>query len=367
MVDRIGVDTRRVLGGADLFKNLCDATGISVPPLQKILGVLVSTKLCSDNWQSIVSRAYPLEARSFVYQLESYPDKTQINKLKERPTDALHILGIAHQSSEAGVSGLYQQFCTEIGLPQNPTSQLLFFTVSSVETHKNIIWPSDFVAKIMGQSVDSLRKTLLPKIESFNRNVDPRLLHENYALLLSGMTFDLGRLDQALLQSSAFPCQMPAVTRISKQRLWANFFHTVNDVRQLRVNLNDRRIDPANLQIADELCAIAEDNQNYKIHKKETLREQLELATQLKSQFAACQLDESALQARARKEVDRLNVAIALARQKADQVKMRITSNDHHYNWKTPITRGMDSEQLHTLIGKMKTTLAVLELFPQTK
>lgn len=367
MVDRIGVDTRRVLRGADLFKNLCESTGINVPPLQKILGVLVSTKLCSDNWQNIVSRAYPGEARSFVFQLESYPDKAQLNKLKETPTDALHILGIANQSSEAGVSGLYQQFCTELSQPQNPTSQLLFFTVSSVDTHKNIIWPSDFVAKIMGQSVDGLRKTMLPQIEAFNRNVDSRLLHENYALLLSGMTFDLNRLDQNLLQSSAFPCQMPPVPRVSKQRLWSAFYHTVNEMRQLRVNVNERRMDPRNLQLAEEMCSIVDDNTNYKMHKKQTLREQLEVATELKNQFSSCQLDEHALQARAQKEVDRLNVAIALARQKSDQVKMRLTGNDPHYNWKLPITRGMDSEQLHTLVGKMKTTLAVLELFPKSK
>ena len=322
MVERVGINTERVLRGADLFKTLCERSGINVPPLQKILGVLVSTKLCPANWQTIVSRAYPQDARNFVYHIETYPDRAEASRLTETPSDALHILGMANLSAEAPVSGLYQQFCTEMEMSQSATSQLMFFALGSLDTQKHTIWGSDFMTKITSLSTESIRKTLLPRIEGFVAVTEPRILHENYALLLSGMSFDLDRLDKQKLQASAFPCQLPPVARVSKQHLWVKLYSAVNSLKQLRVNVNERTVPPTDIKLAEELIHFV-DTADYSQQPKQLLRDHNEMATVLQTQFSEKQMTEEELRQRSRKEIDRLNTAIAFARQRADEVKMK--------------------------------------------
>lgn len=369
MVERVHVDSEKALRGAELFKEVCESVHIQVPPLQKIFGVLIATKLFPSSWETVVSRAYPREARNFMVQIGGCRDKPKLEQLKENPVDALHILAIANLSTEAPMSGLYQQFCVQINQPQTPTSQMMFFAVGCLQQNPHI-FTNQFMSKVTAMSQEQLRKELVPQVSRFALDTDPRILQENYGLLLSGINFELQRLDKKMLNACSFPCQSVPEIKMRKQRVWAALFDKVEQLKELNVHVNERTVPAQSIADAQDLIEEVDtihENENYDLQRKPDLLAKLSLAKEFHSLFEANQLSEKEICQRAKDKIAALSTDIAFAKQRSDHSLLRQAGLAKHLQWKTPHLLGMNSQDMAQLLSQMRMIHAQLVSFEKKK
>jgi hypothetical protein len=358
MVERLDVETTRVLTSATALRQLCDALHIPVPSLQQVLGTVVAAKLCPDAWDTIACRAY---TQSFPMQVRANADRKQLAQLHETPVDALHILAAARLSSQAPNCGQYIRFCRELSLPIDPTSQMLFFTLDQLNDNKHAIWGNQLVGRTLGAT----HMSTLPQVEIFAQTVSQRQLHESYALLLSGITFDLGRLNPRMLAAADFPCQRPPQEHRTKQQLWAELHQVCNGLKSLRVRAKERNIEPDQLGRIDEVASYT-DRTDYTKLPKVQVRSALDEARWAASVLEDNQLSEQEICQQTMQNITRLQTQIAQAKQQIDYNAVKAAGRDAVASWKMPPTRNLDSTRLFQLASEMRMVLRELEHYAST-
>lgn len=356
----VSIDSQRVVGPAVLFKEICEKNHIPLPDLRHILGILVTAKICPDHWQDIASRAYPKEARTFTLQLAN---TTAITNLKERPMDALHILGTARLSTDANASGVFKNFCAHIEHQPTSTSQLLFFASHLLESHPDAIWNSDFIAKALNTTTDSVRRHWIPRIQSFMSNTSQQILHENYALLLSGIHFDYNRLEQKSLNAANFPCLQPPQLLASKPHMYAELFKRVETIKSMQPMVNVHEADPDAIATADDLMAKVVPGNCHQFKKRE-IAAGIQMADKVIEHLESVMLTDQQIRQKASTEFESLRSKVAVARTQADYRKLESAGQIDHLKWAVPkITMRTSTTEIHELIGKLKFSLAILDRY----
>lgn len=355
MVERLDIDTTRVLAGANVLRQLCDSLHIPVPGLQQILGTVVASKLCPDAWETVACRAY---TQSFPMQLRANGDKRQLAQLQATPVDALHILASAQLSGQANNCGQYIRFCRELDMPVDATSQMLFFTLGQMNDNKHVVWGNQLVNRTLGAA----HMSTLPQVEMFAQTVPQRQLHESYALLLSGITFELSRLNPRMLAAADFPCQRPPQERRTKQQIWAELHHVCNGLKTLRLRAKERNIEPDQLGRIDAATYFT-DRHNYTTLPKAQVRSALDQARWATSVLEDNQLSEQEICQQSMQHITSLQTQIAHAKQRVDYTAVRAAGRESVVSWKMPPTRNMDSNRLFQITSEMRMVLRELERY----
>lgn len=360
MAGVVTIDSHRVIEPAVLFKEICEKSNIPLPDLRHILGVLVSAKICPDHWLDIASRAYPKEARTFAFQVANIP---AMQNLKDRPMDALHILGTAHLSTDANSSGLFKNFCAHIGHQPNTASQLLFFASHLIESHPDAIWHSEFIANTLNTNADTVRGLWVPRINEFLNNTTQQILHENYALLLSGIHFDYNRLEQKSLNAAHFPCLQPPQLLADKPHMYIELFDRVSVIKSMKPTVDVRKADPDAIATADELIEKVVPGA-FRNFRKTEIAAWIKTCDELIQHLDAAKFSEPELRQQACSELNSLKTKIVVARTKADYQRLeRAGKIQHMLSTIPPVTMKMKLSDIHDLIAGAKLTLVTLDQY----
>jgi hypothetical protein len=362
MASRVFIESDRAINPALLFKGLCEKNHIPLPSLRHILGILVAAKICPEHWKEIAARAYPNEARNFTLQLANDPGATS---LTERPLDALHILGFAHLSPDANSSGVFKNFCSTIQQQPNTVSQMLFFASHMIESHPDAIWNSGFVLDSLNAHPTVMKTQVIPKIKKFISNVPQNVLHENYALLLSGLQFDYTRLDKRKLEAAEFPCQQPPKLVKDKALSYAELFGKVSEISDMLPIVDTTRANPDALATAADLINSVQPGKHKEFSKLD-IQNGKEIAQKVIDHFSTVKFTEPQLRQRALTEFTTLRTKIAVLRTKINHRSLIASGNGSHANWSIPkITDATPINEIYSLISQLKTSVVILDQHKQ--
>jgi hypothetical protein len=356
-------DSALIISAAKRVVAACEQHGMAVPRLQDILVALVASKLCRNTAANVIKSAAP-DIASHIRQLTSSTPELA-RELQEKSVIGLHILTMAPVSSNATKNGDFMKFCQHMGQPvPNTLTQMMYFTLGSLENNRSHLWHSNLMLHALNMKEENISREVLPLVDEYARELNPERLSESYSQLLSGITFDLSRLDPNLMLEADFPCQRPIRAKEDKQKMIADIYWMHKELKVLKQNTDPTQITQADindhkrvgrfLKVANSTCPRLELDQNRA------------KAVALKDKFKRCQLSEADLCANLRQTISDKRIALAFAKEKVDHHRLEAAGQSSVLRWEMPAIQGFTSNLLRKTLAELDSKLVLIEQFKKS-
>jgi len=360
-------DSKAIVNAAKSVVNACEKQGLKVPRLEDILKALVASKLCPRTWKSVVQSVAPGIASHMRQLTENDADLHR--ELQNKAIVALHIMTLADVSKNAAKNGDFMKFSQHMGFRVPSTlSQMMYFTLGSLDNNRSHLWHSNLMSHALQMSESQISAEVLPKIDAFAANCQPDRLSESYSQLLSGIAFDLDKLDPMLMKEADFPCQRPVQPKEDKQALRAEVYYLGEDLLRLKLGVDPRILTQKDVDDFEHLKLFNE-TANDRTRRPE-IRENLTLAQTLKTKFEKHQLQEHEMCANLRKTIDEKHLAFNRAKEKINHKALDDAGLGHGPNsillWELPADFHMDkmsSKELRSVLTEIERKLNLINRF----
>jgi len=349
-------DSALIISAAKRVVAACEQNGMAVPRLQDILVALVASKLCRTTAANVIQSAAPNIA-SHIRQL---PDLAR--ELHDKPVIGLHILTMAPVSSNATKCGDFMKFSQFVGQAV-PTvlTQMMYFTLGSMAQHRSHLWHSNLMLHSLNMKEEQITNDILPKIDEYARDLNTDRLSESYSQLLSGIKFELDRLDPNLMKEADFPCQRPIVAKEDKQKMRADVFWLRKELKQLKLNTDPTKITQADVNDQKRISRFVK-AANAQTPRAE-IKEFRDKAIALKNKYKQCQLSEPELCTNLRQTIADKRVALALAKEKVDHHRLEAAQQMSVLRWEMPNISAYNSTQLRKALNELQGKVVLVEQF----